>query len=46
MPKVMMKMLCVEPHCSLVVILKQTAAAGVLIMWFSRDKGWLEEMML
>jgi len=44
-PQMMMEMLCVGPHCSSAVMVRQTATAAALIIRLRRDERWLEKMM-
>jgi len=44
-PQLMMEMLCLGPECKSVVVVRQTATKGALILRLRRDDEWIDEMM-
>jgi hypothetical protein len=44
-PQLMMEMLCLGPDCKSVVMVRQTATRGALLLRLRRDDEWIEEMI-
>jgi len=44
-PQLMMEMLCLGPACSSVLMVRQTATNGAVILRLRRDDHWLQEMI-
>ena len=44
-PQLMMEMLCLGPECRSVVLVRQTATNGALLLRLYRDDEWIKDMM-
>jgi len=44
-PQLMMEMLCLGPSCRSVIMVRQTATIGAVILRLHRDDEWMEEML-